>query len=280
MARSRNIKPGFFSNEYLADLDPLARILFAGLWCLADREGRLEDRPKKIKAELLPYDDCDVEKLLDDLMNADEQFIIRYEAQGNRYIQITNFEKHQNPHKREVPSVIPPAPKQDQSDVLPRTDQGRTKDMTSPVISGSSPADSLNLIPDSLNTESDADAVPEKSVGTKAVGYVEQAWGRPISPGEAEVIMKWCDDFSVLGSSEADAVVIEGIKRGMDHNVKTLAYLSGILKNWYDSGIKSVNHITTLDAEWKAKKDKGKGMAIKTGETKPGKGKYEEFYLS
>jgi len=48
MARSRNIKPGFFRNEMLAECSPLARLLFAGLWCLADRFGRLEDRPKRI----------------------------------------------------------------------------------------------------------------------------------------------------------------------------------------------------------------------------------------
>ena len=37
MARARNIKPGFFTNDVLADCDPLARLLFAGLWTVADR---------------------------------------------------------------------------------------------------------------------------------------------------------------------------------------------------------------------------------------------------
>lgn len=67
MARARNIKPGFFANEDLAECEPLARLLFAGLWCLADREGRLEDRPKRIRAELLPYDMCDADSLLNQL---------------------------------------------------------------------------------------------------------------------------------------------------------------------------------------------------------------------
>ena len=43
--RTRLLKPGFFMNEELARLPVRARLLFAGLWCLADREGRLEDRP-------------------------------------------------------------------------------------------------------------------------------------------------------------------------------------------------------------------------------------------
>ena len=53
MARARNIKPGFFDNETLGELPALTRLLFIGLWCLADREGRLQDRPKRIKKELL-----------------------------------------------------------------------------------------------------------------------------------------------------------------------------------------------------------------------------------
>ncbi|WP_448807482.1 hypothetical protein [Aminobacterium colombiense] len=104
--RSRNIKPGFFKNEILGVLDPLARILFSGLWCMADREGRLEDRPLRIKIEVLPYDNCDVDDLLKGLQ--ENGFIQRYEVNGEGYIQIVNFLKHQNPHIREKASEIPP----------------------------------------------------------------------------------------------------------------------------------------------------------------------------
>lgn len=106
--RARTIKPGFFKNEQLAELPMAARLLFAGLWCLADREGRLEDRPRRIKAELFPYDDLDVEPLLQAL--ADHGFIVRYSVDGARYIQVTNFTKHQSPHPREAASEIPPPP--------------------------------------------------------------------------------------------------------------------------------------------------------------------------
>lgn len=105
MARSRNIKPSFFTNDILADCSPLARILFAGLWTIADRDGRLQDRPKKIKAEILPYDNCDVDDLLTDL--DDKGFIIRYDVEEVDYIQIVSFKKHQNPHQKEQPSTIP-----------------------------------------------------------------------------------------------------------------------------------------------------------------------------
>src|SRR5262244_3073085 len=55
LIRARNIKPGIFKNELLGAADPLLTLLFEGLWCMADREGRLEDRPLRIKAEIFPY---------------------------------------------------------------------------------------------------------------------------------------------------------------------------------------------------------------------------------
>ncbi len=103
--RARNLKPALFKNELLAEVAPLGRILFAGLWCAADRAGRLEDRPRKLKAEILPYDDCNVDELLDELDR--RGFILRYEVGGTRYVQVVNFARHQNPHKAERPSIIP-----------------------------------------------------------------------------------------------------------------------------------------------------------------------------
>ena len=54
MARARNIKPGFFLNEELVELPFSTRLLFIGLWTLADRDGRMEDKPKRIKMSLFP----------------------------------------------------------------------------------------------------------------------------------------------------------------------------------------------------------------------------------
>lgn len=138
MARARNIKPGFFKNEVLAELTPLTRLLFAGLWCLADREGRLEDRPKRIKADIFPYDNCNVDKKLNHLR--DKGFVLRYQVDGERYIQVLNFNKHQNPHIKEQASLIP----------APCKHHANT--MQTPDKHGSCPADSLSL--DSLSLDS------------------------------------------------------------------------------------------------------------------------------
>lgn len=105
MARARNLKPGFFKNEDLAECSAFARLCFAGLWTLADREGRLEDRPKRIKGELFSYDTVDVEILLVELVKW--KFIERYSAEGMSVIQILQFTKHQTPHYKENESELP-----------------------------------------------------------------------------------------------------------------------------------------------------------------------------
>jgi hypothetical protein len=108
MGRARNIKPGFFRNADLVELSFEARLLFIGLWTIADREGRLEDRPKQIKMEIFPADSVDVNKLLESLAATD--MLLRYEVAGKRYLFITNFLKHQTPHHKEAASSIPPPP--------------------------------------------------------------------------------------------------------------------------------------------------------------------------
>lgn len=178
MARARNLKPGFFSNEILAECQPLTRILFEGLWCLADREGRLEDRPMKIKTAVLPYDNCDIDKLLNELASKQEQdgnpaFIIRYEVEGKRYIQVLNFGRHQNPHIKESASTIPAPDLQHTSIVL------------APDKHGTCPAESLLLNPLTLNplTESLNPQSPGGDVCESPAG--ELSGEEPQSPPES-----------------------------------------------------------------------------------------------
>lgn len=113
MPRIRYIKPDFFTDDDLGKLSPLHRLVFAGLWCYADREGRLKDKPAQLKVQVLPFDHCDINEILDELskskpINNHSTFITRYEVNGEKYIQINNFLKHQKPHHTEQSSVIPP----------------------------------------------------------------------------------------------------------------------------------------------------------------------------
>lgn len=150
MARSRNIKPGFFTNAELLECQPLARLLFAGLWTEADCRGILEDRAKNLKIKVLPGDNCDAEELLQELEQAG--MILRYQVDGIRCIFVKNFGKHQNPHVKEKPNSLPAPDEYEASPVL------------APDQHEASPADSLLLIPDSPTPSPDGDGdAPEKN---------------------------------------------------------------------------------------------------------------------
>ena len=152
MARARNIKPGFFKNEILGVADPLLSLLFEGLWVLADRDGKLEDRPLRIKGEVFPYrEGLDMEAMLNWLQA--EGFIRRYQVDSKKYILVLEFVKHQNPHKNETESEIPdPEEIGTTSEIIGST---RADSLSSDSLSSDSGfliADSL--IPDSGSTDS------------------------------------------------------------------------------------------------------------------------------
>ena len=150
MARTRLIKPGFFSNDVLAECEPLARLLFAGLWTIVDRNGRTIYRPARIKAQVLPYDACDIEALMRQL--ADRGFVQVYAVDGTAYLSVTGFSKHQNPHAKEASEDLPePPPLQavTESRVISATSTGLSE--TSSGDSGTSRALTLNPSPFSLD---------------------------------------------------------------------------------------------------------------------------------
>ena len=153
MARARNIKPAFFTNDELSELPPLARLLFIGLWTIADYKGCFEYKPKRLKVQLLPYDDCDIEQLVSALDKS--RFISIYSVQGQTFGKVLNFNKHQNPHKneKEKGSDIPDIYQNDAENVM-FSDNLEDIEINHDQ-NGSDPADSLNLIPDSCSPITD-----------------------------------------------------------------------------------------------------------------------------
>ena len=87
--------------------------MFVGLWTIADREGRLEDRPAKIKAQLFPYDDDVTLPIIVSWIDqlAEESCLVRYEIDGKRFLWIRNMKVHQHFHCDEQGSKLPEPPK-------------------------------------------------------------------------------------------------------------------------------------------------------------------------
>lgn len=240
MARARGIKPGFFRNADLVELSFEVRLLFIGLWTLADREGRMEDRPKQIKMDIFPADDVDCSGMLDQL--AATGMLTRYESGGKRYLQVVNFTKHQNPHRDERPSTIP-AP----GEVAGKTGEMQQQNNISTVQaqcehgidtvqigltpdSGLLTPDSRPLIPDSP-TETHTPSLPRESASPPtgatmagAVCVVLRSEGvGSVNPSHPDLLVLLAGGATVGQFSEAAKLAV-GKKKA------TFAYVLGIVK--------------------------------------------------
>lgn len=194
MARARNIKHAFFMNDDLAEHNcALGRLFFIGLWTLADYKGDLEWRAAKIKAQLLPYDDADVKQLA---INLDKSGFIRFYSDGDKiYLNIVNFEKHQNPHKNEREAGTDlPAFKESMRQVIDLNTLTINRDLSGliPEQDETAPADCLILNPDSLSLKpEDCAKQPEAEPPEKqkrfvpptvdqVIAYMQEIdWGNP-----------------------------------------------------------------------------------------------------
>jgi hypothetical protein len=226
VARARNIKPGFYQNDVLAECSVWARMIFPGLWMLADRDGKLEDRPARIKAALLPYDGQNVDKLLGEL--AARGFIRRYDADGQKYIQISNFRKHQNPHCKEPESTIPDPPdcERHEGQIHVENCAGTVQE---PDAHSSGPADSGFRIPspDSpsriVRNRGGSGACLEDLVVPEGIDTpaFREAWGRwqdhrreighPLKPAGAKTLLKKLAD---VGPAEAVERIDRAVANG------------------------------------------------------------------
>ncbi len=281
MARARNIKPAFFMNDELAEIDPLGRLLFIGLWTIADREGRLEDRPARIKVETLPYDNCDVDELLNELAKRD--FIRRYEVDGVRYIQVTNFSKHQNPHRNERQSEIP-APDLHSTSIVQAPDkdgtpsgvvwksaqvEGKQKNKSAGLAGGiqvpekhhtstvqepethnTNRADSLLLNPDSLNMNPDSslpgsqkkpDDDVDDNKSSEIIKEFSVAFGYPPNQTQLEMLLTFLDD------GLTKELITEALKRSAEAGAKSPNYTKAILQSWLNKGALTMPDVERLE---------------------------------
>jgi hypothetical protein len=103
MARIRYIKPEFFKDEDIATLGPWARLLYVGLWCVMDRNGVVEYRPKFLKAEIFPYDSNIREKHIEGYLAelAEQGMLKRVSWKGREYLYCPAWRLHQRPHPGE-----------------------------------------------------------------------------------------------------------------------------------------------------------------------------------
>ena len=117
MARKRMIDPSIWINEDFGTLTNLAKLVFIGLFSMADDEGRGKASPAYIKAVLFPYNDdlrvADIEKTLSEISS--KMSVIFYSCDENKYYTLTSWNKWQKIDKPSDSSI--PAYEEDNKDI-------------------------------------------------------------------------------------------------------------------------------------------------------------------
>ena len=100
--RIRSLKPEFFDSPSTAAAGPWARLLFMGMWCMADDWGVGPANPKELAASIFPNDDQWTSKELPSLCKevADSYGVVFYTHRGRPYFQIPTWEDHQITQRR------------------------------------------------------------------------------------------------------------------------------------------------------------------------------------
>lgn len=111
MARIRQFKPGFFTDDKVGRLSRDARLFFFGVLSEADDEGRLVDAPKRLAGVIYPFDEDVTPKKVERWINelVEQQIVLRYTHEGGRFLYVRKFKDHQK-MSHPTPSILPPPP--------------------------------------------------------------------------------------------------------------------------------------------------------------------------
>jgi len=93
VGRIRTIKPEFWVDDQMVELPFEARLLFVGLWNFVDDEGLIEFKPKRIKMQVFPSDDVDVQTHLDSLISTGRLTVL--DSDQGPLLWVTNWSRHQ-----------------------------------------------------------------------------------------------------------------------------------------------------------------------------------------
>lgn len=109
MARKRMIDPSIWQSEDFSKLSSLAKIVFIGLFSLADDEGRGRANAIYLKSSLFPYEEglrsTDIEKTLSEISS--NMSVIFYSYNESNYYELTSWDRFQKIDRATPSQIIP-----------------------------------------------------------------------------------------------------------------------------------------------------------------------------
>lgn len=187
MPRIRTVKPAYPKHRKVRAVCRDARLLNIHLWNLADDEGRLQELPQWIIGEVFPTDEDVTPVVLREWLGELERegLIVRYEADGESYIQCHNFREHQVINKPKA-SEIPP----------PNADPGDSRTSTGQLPDDSRPEEEVEEEKEGKgNAEGEGDASPAEFASVLA-RLDAVSFARQIAQPKVSAAVKVCAEFA------------------------------------------------------------------------------------
>ena len=213
MARGRFVSKAISLDEKVNDLsDDTARLLFTWLITHLDCEGRIYGDAQTIKSIVFPRRQDStrkIEKYLKELENS--RLIFRYSVNGNQYLCMKNFEKHQPGLRKD---------KESQSQIPAFTpDQGRTE-------VGNGLTQVKDKVKDKEETKEEGSSLSKEDVFEV---YKKEIAGLHEEESLDEYIER---DIEATINIFSASWVIDAIREAVRRKNRTWRYVTGILKNW------------------------------------------------
>ena len=188
--RKRELSPSFWKDERVWKLSHEAKLFYVGLMQVADRDGRMVDKPFEIGVEAWPWAPGDAPKLLDEIVSVG--LIGRYQVQDQRLLAfpLKAWRAHQRPHPKERASLLPRNPLEtDAPEGAPQPGKGTPKGAprSSPAGKRSSPAARDLLGPSGSSGSSETDQDLRDRSGPSGAEAPAGSGQLPLVDGDAKV---------------------------------------------------------------------------------------------
>lgn len=272
MAERRMVSKVISISEKVNSLSLFGRLLYTWMIPHTDDFGRLPGSPAKVRALVVPMGDetvKDVEMALAEMHK--KGLILWYEAEGDRFIQITNFDEHQSGLHKRTKSKFPDPPVAGEGfeDELP------VIDYDIPGNSGKFPLEENRTEENRTEQEEEIekaaatgaqDDFPEQSEKNYESFYAahERIFGFQCNPFQAEQLSSFIEKDGV----EED-VIIQAMKRAaLNGTGYKFGLILKIVKDYLASGAKTLPQAIALDNEFDKKKQLSQGRKV-VGSVKP-----------
>lgn len=229
MARKRMLDPNIWDSKDFSKLSLLAKLVFIGMFSLADDEGKGRAEASFLKSKIFPFDDglrvADIDKTLEEI--ASHMSVTLYAQDGCDYYVLNNWHKWQKVEK--------PRPS-----LLPDFDGNTCK-----VIRGTFPEESAkrrgsvapnkiekNITEEKRKENNKKENSPAGS-GSNCPSNIFTIWeninARPITGFEAERLQDLENIFSTQW-------IVDAMSEAGKAGKRNLRYVEGILNNWQSDG--------------------------------------------